>query len=509
MASHESGGSPSDMAAPPDGSSAAADTVYTSSSSYAGMASAAASTPACPYRTSTLPDHECARYLDCPEHTLARPDDDNITASAADTGTDANTNPALEVDALDPDAPREKEGSANASTSPAQAVTDTDITDADTNHTLDIDASETDTPPEAESSAIAGPNAAVATPGPESPVAIPSLLETSPPVRLVPHGSETTSSGEPPENSMQQEDGEPEQLEQAGQPAPASEETRASIAEPEAHNRMVDSIAVSAQDGSAIPSEVVDGQSQGIQINSVPTSETPTNPQPELTSAASSRPSSSSSRTSQPPQIRLMDQEFAQREAALEAVAASRQRTPAEFVLPPWQPDSEITQCPICEAAFGFFNRKHHCRKCGRVVCAECSPHRITIPHAYIVRAPGEMTNAQRSVDGLGMAIGGGLRVRLCNPCVPDPNTTPPQSQLQSLNASRFGNRNVRPGHLRSHSSASESVYHDRERTNRERRTDDRYSTDAPSDSWSQDAARSRSATMVCPLFHEDCSHSC
>lgn len=107
-----------------------------------------------------------------------------------------------------------------------------------------------------------------------------------------------------------------------------------------------------------------------------------------------------------------------------------------EFTLPIWQPDSEVTNCPICHVQFGMFLRKHHCRKCGRVVCDRCSPHRITIPHAYIVRPPGDQGPAPPylypGVEG-GLAdfssVGGGERVRLCNPCVPDPNTAPPQAQ--------------------------------------------------------------------------------
>ncbi|KAI5299088.1 hypothetical protein KEM56_003535, partial [Ascosphaera pollenicola] len=59
-----------------------------------------------------------------------------------------------------------------------------------------------------------------------------------------------------------------------------------------------------------------------------------------------------------------------------------------EYTPPPWQPDSEVSACPICHHEFSFWYRKHHCRKCGRVVCANCSPHRITIPRQYIVRPP-------------------------------------------------------------------------------------------------------------------------
>lgn len=37
-------------------------------------------------------------------------------------------------------------------------------------------------------------------------------------------------------------------------------------------------------------------------------------------------------------------------------------RSPQEFALPRWQPDSEVTYCPICRTQFSFFVRKHHCR---------------------------------------------------------------------------------------------------------------------------------------------------
>ena len=34
----------------------------------------------------------------------------------------------------------------------------------------------------------------------------------------------------------------------------------------------------------------------------------------------------------------------------------------SEIVLPRWQPDSEVTYCPICRTQFSIFVRKHHCR---------------------------------------------------------------------------------------------------------------------------------------------------
>jgi hypothetical protein len=126
--------------------------------------------------------------------------------------------------------------------------------------------------------------------------------------------------------------------------------------------------------------------------------------------------------------------------AAQQGPTSPRQesRRASEFVLPRWQPDVEVTYCPICHSQFNIFVRKHHCRKCGRVVCNACSPHRIIIPHQYIVRPPGSEIPLPQSllIDGLGggyfdvNGLSGGERVRLCNPCVPDPNTAPPQSPV-------------------------------------------------------------------------------
>lgn len=84
--------------------------------------------------------------------------------------------------------------------------------------------------------------------------------------------------------------------------------------------------------------------------------------------------------------------------------------------VPPWQPDAAVDECPVCRTAFGLWTRKHHCRKCGRVVCSTCSPHRITIPRQYIVTPYDTAHHSE---------LGGGDVVRVCNPCVPDPWVPP------------------------------------------------------------------------------------
>lgn len=103
--------------------------------------------------------------------------------------------------------------------------------------------------------------------------------------------------------------------------------------------------------------------------------------------------------------------------------------------LPSWQPDHATSTCSICGTPFTFLNRRHHCRRCGRLVCATCSPHRITIPRQYIVRPPEErlwdedatFTRPRSGTDASYVDnLGGGETVRVCNPCVPDPNYGPP-----------------------------------------------------------------------------------
>ncbi|KAF2822636.1 FYVE-domain-containing protein [Ophiobolus disseminans] len=122
-------------------------------------------------------------------------------------------------------------------------------------------------------------------------------------------------------------------------------------------------------------------------------------------------------------------------------------RRGSDIVLPPWQPDADVSQCPVCGRSFTFLYRKHHCRKCGRVVCATCSPHRITIPRQFIVHPPSDGSptiidltgdeDSELSTFGpfRNPALGGGEEVRVCNPCVPDPNYGPPPQYTPAIPA--------------------------------------------------------------------------
>lgn len=43
---------------------------------------------------------------------------------------------------------------------------------------------------------------------------------------------------------------------------------------------------------------------------------------------------------------------------------------------PPW---ADAESCLECQSKFGITNRKHHCRHCGRILCAKCSPRQMAI----------------------------------------------------------------------------------------------------------------------------------
>ncbi|CBZ24981.1 conserved hypothetical protein [Leishmania mexicana MHOM/GT/2001/U1103] len=54
-----------------------------------------------------------------------------------------------------------------------------------------------------------------------------------------------------------------------------------------------------------------------------------------------------------------------------------------------WVPDAHVVNCmaPDCSNSFSLFNRKHHCRMCGRVFCSSCCNNLVYIPAAVVNRA--------------------------------------------------------------------------------------------------------------------------
>ena len=48
-----------------------------------------------------------------------------------------------------------------------------------------------------------------------------------------------------------------------------------------------------------------------------------------------------------------------------------------------WIPDENIDSCCGCQCTFHLFNRKHHCRFCGKIFCSYCIPHLQQIPSMH------------------------------------------------------------------------------------------------------------------------------
>ncbi|OZJ04377.1 hypothetical protein BZG36_03194 [Bifiguratus adelaidae] len=70
---------------------------------------------------------------------------------------------------------------------------------------------------------------------------------------------------------------------------------------------------------------------------------------------------------------------------------------------PSWERDEDAKDCRRCHRKFGFMLRKHHCRRCGLVVCDRCSTSRSVL---------------SRSESAAGQAY---MRpVRICDKCVQD-----------------------------------------------------------------------------------------
>lgn len=98
---------------------------------------------------------------------------------------------------------------------------------------------------------------------------------------------------------------------------------------------------------------------------------------------------------------------------SLDSLCGDFQMPPHAPVRSEWIRDEDATHCMCCRrAAFTMLMRRHHCRRCGRVVCFACSTHRMRIPELY-----------------------DDVEVRICNDC---------QQMCEDYNQ-RIANRDLQP----------------------------------------------------------------
>ncbi|BGP44970.1 hypothetical protein JCM10450v2_000785 [Rhodotorula kratochvilovae] len=98
-----------------------------------------------------------------------------------------------------------------------------------------------------------------------------------------------------------------------------------------------------------------------------------------------------------------------------EQVPISRAQVGPSFqprpIRPQWEPDEATSACRRCAKRFSLFNRKHHCRRCGLVVCAACSPHSDALDPYTVALEPGDFVEIEQ------LLAGAGARYRTCGDC--------------------------------------------------------------------------------------------
>jgi hypothetical protein len=79
-----------------------------------------------------------------------------------------------------------------------------------------------------------------------------------------------------------------------------------------------------------------------------------------------------------------------------------------------WMPDRSCRMCYDCDSQFTIFNRRHHCRMCGRVFCGKCTLNTIS---ASLDGRGGGGGGAHGAHGTATTHEDGNEKVRVCNYC--------------------------------------------------------------------------------------------
>ncbi|CAB4389334.1 unnamed protein product [Rhizophagus irregularis] len=61
-----------------------------------------------------------------------------------------------------------------------------------------------------------------------------------------------------------------------------------------------------------------------------------------------------------------------------------------------WENDEDVQECRRCRKKFGLWIRRHHCRRCGQVVCDRCSTARVSLPSDQVLTDPSQSGEASQ-----------------------------------------------------------------------------------------------------------------
>ncbi|CAG8565108.1 14124_t:CDS:2 [Funneliformis caledonium] len=61
-----------------------------------------------------------------------------------------------------------------------------------------------------------------------------------------------------------------------------------------------------------------------------------------------------------------------------------------------WENDEDVHECRRCQKKFNMIFRRHHCRRCGQVVCDKCSTARVMLPLNQVLTDPSQSGEASQ-----------------------------------------------------------------------------------------------------------------
>ncbi|KAG8160891.1 hypothetical protein KVR01_009155 [Diaporthe batatas] len=80
-----------------------------------------------------------------------------------------------------------------------------------------------------------------------------------------------------------------------------------------------------------------------------------------------------------------------------------------------WEEDARVPRCPFCQQEFSWSFRRHHCRMCGRVVCADAQTECSSEVGLNVTKPVSNGTGNEKPESPKGSHIG--VDVRMCRDC--------------------------------------------------------------------------------------------
>ncbi|KYR01118.1 Esterase [Tieghemostelium lacteum] len=111
---------------------------------------------------------------------------------------------------------------------------------------------------------------------------------------------------------------------------------------------------------------------KNVNINDEP--QQPQQPQPQQQRKPKPQQPQQQYEQQRPEQTQQQQQQQTQENTSIETSSIKR---------PQWVPDNSSNKCEMCQSEFTFFNRRHHCRRCGHLFCSDCCGLNVSLPQEF------------------------------------------------------------------------------------------------------------------------------